>query len=172
LQAPFQPDFWTTVNLFRNDFSGQEVNLRIGMGRDRKGQLLLAFNTGDGWILPGGKESKARRKLLDFFQRWTVYFDDEYWINEIEGVAHFYRGDYKLFIDRMWDWEDLRERGSEEDWYEASAISPEDKTDADYLAELMVGLLGYAHDIFSNVEVDEEEYSLALDELEISALGE
>ncbi len=171
MDAPFHPDFWTTVNLYRNDFSGREINLRIGLGRNRWGQLLLAYNTGDGWILPGERESKARSKILDFFDRWTVYFDDQCWVDETEGVAHYFRSDYRVFIDRMWDWEKVREEGQEEDWYEAMALPPEDKTDADYLAELMVGQLGYAHDVFSKTEIHEEEYTLALDELEISALG-
>ncbi|MGD0145936.1 MAG: hypothetical protein ABSB53_03670 [Nitrososphaerales archaeon] len=171
MNVPFYPDFWTTVNLYRDEFSGREINFRIGLGRNRWGQLLVAYNTGDGWVLPGGKESKARSKLLDFFERWTIYFDNESWVDSENGIAHFFRADYKLFIDLMWDWEKHREAGLEEEWYDAMTLPPEDMGDAECLADFMAGLLGYAHDVFANVEIDEEQYTQALDELEMSALG-
>jgi len=171
MESPFHPDFWTTVNLFHDDFTGREINIRIGLGRNRRGQLLMAYNTGDCWILPGRKEAKARSRLLDFFERWTIYFDDQNWVDTGTGIGHFFRSDYKGFMELLWDWENHRESGFEEDWWDAMAVSPEEKDDAEYLADLMVGLLGYAHDVFSNVEIDEEQYSMALEELEISALG-
>ena len=171
METPFHPDFWTTVNLFHDDFTGREINFRIGLGRNRRGQLLLAYNTGDGWILPGGKEARARSKVLDFFERWTIYFDDKSWVDSEDGIAHFCRSDYKQFIDLMWDWENHREAGLEEDWFDAMTLPPEDMGDAEYLADLMTGLLGYWHDVFLGAEINEEQYAQALDELEISALG-
>lgn len=171
MQVPFHPDFWTTVNLFHDDFTGREINFRLGLGRNRRGQLLLAYSTGDGWILPGGKEARARSKLLDFFERWTIYFDDESWVDSENGLAHYWRTDYRQFVDLMWDWENHREEGIEDEWYDATNLPPEEKGEADYLADLMVGLFGYAHDVYASSETDEEQHELALVELEVSALG-
>jgi hypothetical protein len=170
---PFQPDFWTTIELFRDDYTGRTIALKLGLGRSRRGQLLFGYNTGNGWLLPGGKEDRVRSRILGFFERWTIRFDAE--PGEVyafePGVAHFLKGDYGPFVDRLWDWETLRQIDAEGTWYDRLAGPPEDLDDVDNIAELMVFLLGYAHDVYSSDPSEEDEYDLQLDMLETAALG-
>ena len=123
-------------------------------------------------MLPGGKESRVRGKILGFFERWTIYFDAEQGEpqdSEI-GVARFLKDDYGPFIDNLWNWETLRQQGSEDLWYDVLAGPPEDLGDSENLAEIMVLLLGYAHSVYENEPVDEEVYELQLDALEADIL--